>query len=276
MSGILVVGGTGLLGREILRLVSDAVAAPREALDLAAESVSLPPGDWRAVVNCAAYTAVERAEEEPDLAHRINARGPGLLADACRRAGARLIHISTDFVFDGELERPYREEDPPNPLGVYARTKRLGEERVLDAHPQSTIVRTAWLFGNGPCFPETIARRYSEGAHLRVVDDSRGSPTWTRDVARAVSRVLESDAAGILHAAGGETMSWRAFAERALLALTGERITVEGVSTDAYPSRVPRPRNSALDIGRARRIGWEPTPLDAALRVWASERPAPT
>ncbi|MER3496193.1 MAG: dTDP-4-dehydrorhamnose reductase [Armatimonadota bacterium] len=268
MSGVLILG-RGLLGSELARAWPNATIVGRETLDLTADSINLPPGEWQWVINAAAYTSVDRAESEARLAMQANAIGPGRLAAACRERGAILLSISTDFVFGGDLGRPYVEDDEPRPLGVYARTKREGEVRILDQG--GVIVRTAWLFGDGPCFPRTMVRLYKEGRDLRVVNDQFGSPTWTRDVAAGLKTLMEGEPAGIYHVAGSEVVSWHELAERSLRAWTGHRVPVTPITTDDFPTAAPRPRYSALSIAKMAQLGYAPTPLDEALRAWATE-----
>ena len=272
---ILLLGATGLLGREVARLLPDAHRCGREQLDLATE-FNLPPGDWEWIVNCAAYTAVDRAESEPEIARRINATGPRRLARLARSRQARVLHVSTDFIYGGPSERPFREDDEPLPLGVYARSKLDGEEAVWqeDEDEDNIVVNTAWLFGDGPCFPRTILRAWSLGRELRVVDDQIGSPSYAPDVAAAIRMLIEREApGGRYHAAGVKAMSWYELAQRAIRAwktLDDLRpVEITPVSTAEYPTAAPRPRYSALDVSRMLGLGWRPRHIDDALKEWA-------
>ncbi len=238
-----------------------------------AEIVTGKYGEFRWCVNCAAYTAVDKAEEEVREATELNAFGPGLLARSCLMAGARLLHISTDFVFDGEDSEPYREDAPTNPLGVYGRTKREGEEAVLTTHPNAVVVRTSWLYGpNGKCFPRTIVNAWEAGKGLRVVADQVGSPTYTGDLARILVDLIERDPfPGTYHAAGPEAMSWHEVARRTLEAykrITGGQagILVEPIRTVDWPTPARRPRMSALSSEKLLALGIPPMqPIDEAL-----------
>lgn len=217
--------------------------------------------DW--CVNCAAYTAVDRAESEPDLAADLNALAPGYLASACSIIGCRLVHLSTDFVFDGEQSEPYAEDAPTNPLGVYGTTKRDGEFAVQLAMPGAVIVRTAWLYGaRGSCFPKTIIRAWLAGKDLRVVDDQLGTPTCTIDLAESVAGILIEDVSGgMYHAAGPEVMSWRRLAEMAIAAYGEVRgidtalLRIEPIHASDWPTPARRPKYSALSSAKLQKFG---------------------
>ena len=213
---ILVTGASGQLGHEVTaRLVQqgcEVIAPVREEMDFldpgqVADVASTAQADW--VVNCAAYTQVDRAESEPGQAQLINCDSAGRLAEAVAGYGGRMLHVSTDFVFDGTASRPYREDDAPNPLSVYGRSKRDAELAVGAALPQAIILRTAWVYGvHGNNFVKTMLRLAAEREQLRVVSDQVGTPTWARDIARAISELISHDARGVFHfTAAGET-SW--------------------------------------------------------------------
>jgi len=172
--------------------------------------------EW--IVNCAGYTQVDRAEAEPETAERVNARGPANLARAARETGARLLHISTDYVFDGRAARPYREDDPVGPLNVYGRTKLAGEQAVRDILPQGhLIVRTQWLFGEGgPNFVATILRLARERSELQVVNDQHGRPTYAPDLATALWKLIACDARGTVHCANEGAATWFDVAKAAI------------------------------------------------------------
>jgi dTDP-4-dehydrorhamnose reductase len=268
-----------MLGRAVVaelgRRGFEAVPASREELDLAepmdvAELAAGSFGTFGAVVNCAAYTAVDRAESEPQAAAEANALGVGYLGAACREIGADLVHVSTDFVFDGLSSEPYAEDAPTNPLSVYGRTK-LDGERALLGHPRAKVVRTAWLYGDGKCFPLTMLNAYRAGRSLRVVADQRGNPTYVPDLARVLVDLVDRAApAGVYHAVGPETTTWHDFAIRAIRAATGETPDIAPVTTAEYPTPAVRPRNSALADTRLAPLGIAPMrPLDEALADWA-------
>ena len=218
-----------------------------------------------AIVNAAAYTAVDKAESEPELAHTINAAAPGVLAAAAREVGAALVHYSTDYVFDGSGDRPWREGDPTGPLSVYGRTKLEGEQRIAQALPRHLIFRTSWVYAaRGGNFAKTMLRLARERTELNVIDDQHGAPTGADLLADATAhalRALLADAgkAGIYHlAAAGET-TWNGYARFVLdqarqsgQALAAGPDQVRAVPTSAFPTPARRPHNSRLDTARAR------------------------
>ncbi|MAG57450.1 MAG: dTDP-4-dehydrorhamnose reductase [Planctomycetes bacterium] len=201
--------------------------------------------DW--IVNAAAYTAVDRAESEPTAAYAANAEGPTNLALAAAETGARLLHVSTDFVFSGESDGFYVEDDPTGAAGIYARSKEEGERRVRDALPDAhVILRVAWLFGpDGGNFVATMLRLGAERERLGVVDDQTGTPTFTRDAATVATRVVEADLRGTIHSANQGKTSWCGLA-RAALQFAGISTPVDAIGTSDYPTAAPRPKNSAL------------------------------
>ena len=210
------------------------------------------------VVNAVAYTAVDRAEDEPDAAFRTNAESPGRLAEACIGSGALLLHYSTDYVFDGESDRPYREEDATGPLGIYGRSKLAGERVIQESGCRHLIFRTAWVYGSyGANFMRTMLRLGSERDELRVVADQRGTPTPARLIADVSASVLQDQPmrSGIWHlTATGET-SWHGFAEEifrqsAARGLINRIPSVVPIATSEYPTRAQRPRYSCLDTSR--------------------------
>ncbi|HWA83683.1 MAG TPA: dTDP-4-dehydrorhamnose reductase [Fimbriimonadaceae bacterium] len=276
----LVVGADGMLGTDLaaeLRSRGHEVATPSlDQLDIAdPESVvrigELGGFDW--VVNCAAYTAVDKAETETREATEVNHLGAGYLAGAVRSVGAKLIHVSTDFVFDGKAAEPYREDAPTHPLGVYGRTKRDGEEAVLANNANALIVRTAWLYGpNGNSFPRTIIRAHRAGKALRVVADQTGCPTYTADLARVLVDLAERNAfPGIYHAVGPEAMTWHEFAGRAVRTWQRthgepEGVEIEPIKTEDWPTPAARPKYSVLSTAKIAELGIAPMrPVDEAL-----------
>jgi dTDP-4-dehydrorhamnose reductase len=251
-----ILGGGGTLGlalaAELPRAGYRVAAAPghgqcdiRDAAALAALFGVAKPD---VVFNAAAYTDVDRAESEPELASAVNAAGAENVARAAAAVGASAVHYSTDFVFDGELERPYDETDPPSPQGAYARTKVEGDVRVAAANPRHFILRVGCLYGRGGRnFPSTIVRRLRAGERLRADRDRLGSPTWVREVAHVSAQLAKTNHHGLYHAtAHGET-SWANFAQLAasILGLPADR--VEGVPTSALPLKALRPRRAILD-----------------------------
>ena len=258
MSTILLTGCRGMLGRRIHETLARdhrvvATTWPPEAgfpsLDLTdpaavAEAVGGARPDW--IVNAAAYTAVDRAESEAALAFAVNRDGPGHLAEAAVGIGARLLHVSTDFVFDGRKPTAYVEDDPTGPLGVYARSKEAGEIRVREAGVEHLILRIAWLFGpEGGNFVDTIRRLAAERDRLQVVDDQRGTPTFTGDAAALVQRLIAWDLRGTIHGANRGETTWFGLA-REVLERSGISTDLQPCTTAEYPTPAPRPRNSAL------------------------------
>jgi dTDP-4-dehydrorhamnose reductase len=205
------------------------------------------------IINAAAYTAVDKAESEPELAMQANATGVGVIARAAERQGARLIHISTDYVFDGKAGRPYEPNDPASPLGVYGRTKLAGEKNALAACRNCLIVRTAWLYGDqGGNFVKTMLRVMASHPQVRVVSDQIGTPTYARSLAKALWILARTDHRGILHYTDSGVASWYDFAdairEEALrLGVLKEAAPVLPISTAEYPLPAARPAFSILD-----------------------------
>ncbi|MDF1589891.1 MAG: dTDP-4-dehydrorhamnose reductase [Desulfobacterales bacterium] len=265
---ILVTGADGQLGQELLlqgrKSEFEPVATDLSELDItAAADVDKAIARFRPflVINAAAYTQVDRAESEPLPAGRVNAEGPAVLAGACRSAGIAIIHISTDYVFDGEKNTPYTESDPVAPTGVYARSKADGENRIRSLLPEHIILRTSWLYGVfGHNFVKTMLRIGRERKVINVVNDQFGSPTSATDLARTVLKIasdIHRKSAvpwGTYHYCGKGVASWHEFAEK-IFSLTApyqlfKRPVVQAISTDQYPTPAKRPRYSALDCSR--------------------------
>jgi dTDP-4-dehydrorhamnose reductase len=277
---VLVTGVGGQVGRALVH------SAPRQLEVLACSHGDLDIADERAVtsrirlntpdviVNAAAYTAVDRAETEPELARRINAEGPRYLAAAAREVGARLVHISTDFVFDGQSSVPYRPQDRTNPLGVYGVTKRDGELAVLDVLPErSIILRTAWVYAAaGRNFVQTMLRVMRETGAVRVVTDQVGTPTSARSVAEVIWKLVEdSQIRGIHHWTDAGVASWYDFAvaiaeEAAHLGLLAPDVKVTPIATCEYPTPARRPPYSVLDKRSLTSLGIVPEHWRARLR----------
>lgn len=210
------------------------------------------------IVNAAAYTAVDRAEDEPELAERANVMGPAVLAAAAAQHGIPLVHISTDYVFDGTKKDAYVEDDPTAPLGVYGMTKLAGEEAVRAVLPEHVILRTAWVYGrHGRNFLKTMLGLAGQRSQLRVVADQRGTPTSADDLATAILRIaaaMEGGAPwGTYHFAGTGETTWHGFAGNIVAeqaAVTGRRPEVVAITTADYPTQARRPANSMLDSSR--------------------------
>ena len=257
----LVLGCKGQLGQALAAAVPDGVALAefdRSELDisdaaavLAVVRVSKP----EVIINAAAYTAVDKAESEIDLAEATNIDGPRNLAIAASEVDARLIHISTDFVFEGNASTPYKPDAPTKPQNVYGRTKREGELAVLEAMPNTaTVVRTAWLYSRaGGNFVKTMLRLMQERNGLSVVADQVGTPTWAQSLATVVWALAgETGSSGIFHWSDGGTASWHEFAvaiqqESLSLKLLDRAIPIHAIATEDYPTAAVRPRYSVLD-----------------------------
>lgn len=200
----------------------------------------------RAIINCAAYTAVDQAESEPDIAFRVNRDGARNLAEAARSAGGAIVHVSTDYVFDGTKADPYTEDDQTNPLGVYGKSKLAGEEAVREACPHHCIIRTAWLYGiHGKSFPRTMLELKRAGRPLRVVTDQIGSPTYASHLAVVLVEAVEQRIRGIYHAVGSGRCTWYEFACE-VISVAGMDPEIEPVTTADFPRPAPRPANSVL------------------------------
>ena len=230
------------------------------------------------VVNCAAYTKVDDAETHEAEAFAVNAVGAGNLATACRQTGAKLVHVSTDYVFSGDAEEPYAEDAPLAPRSAYGRTKAAGEWAVEAHCPQSWIVRTAWLYGGGgPNFVKTMARLAGERETLSVVDDQRGQPTWTMDVAEAILRLVGERAPyGAWHATSRGETTWCGFARAVFEGLGHDPERVRPISSAEYPVPAPRPADSVLGHEAWRMARIAPLPdwresLATALRQGVAE-----
>lgn len=226
------------------------------------------------IVNAAAYTAVDAAEENEQLAHLSNAGGPALLAAAAGRVGARLVHVSTDYVFAGDGTRPYEPDDVPDPRSAYGRSKLAGELAVREVLPEASyVVRTAWVYGaSGANFVKTMARLERERETVSVVDDQRGSPTWAADLARGLVELASSAApAGIYHCTNGGDTTWYGLARAVFEELGADPDRVQPTTTAVYPRPAPRPAYSVLSSHAWTAAGLTPLPdwRDALARAFA-------
>jgi dTDP-4-dehydrorhamnose reductase len=255
----LVVGSKGMLGTDLVKLLQErglqTVALDIDEIDIRmADSVMDAFAEYRpgVVFNVAAYTDVDGCESSPEEAFNINAQGPRNLAVASLNAGSFLVHLSTDYVFDGSKGAPYVEEDPINPLGAYGRSKAEGERYVRELLPERhCIVRTQWLFGlHGKNFVEAILSQAQKTDKLRVVSDQRGSPTYAPDLATALVRVCELGSRGTLHVTNSGEATWYEFA-RTILDLAGlGSVRVEPITTEELGRPAPRPAYSVMDNAR--------------------------
>lgn len=255
---LVVTGATGMLGRRVVA-VADERGWEVEGLDSAACDItdrdkvrhliaSLRPD---VVINCAAYTDVDRAEQEEDLAFAVNGAGAGNVAAAAFDCGARIVHLSTDYVFDGNNDRPWVESDQTRPLGGYGRSKLAGEDAVGASNPDHVIVRTAWLFGSGGSnFCDTMLRLGSERDSVSVVADQQGCPTWTGHLAPALLDLAEADATGFFHMAGAGACTWFGLTE-ALFELAGISCDVRPTTAAEFARPAPRPAWSVIATERS-------------------------
>ena len=271
---ILLTGKTGQIGKELNNIVGDLgnlITVDREQLDLSKPN-SIEPVilDIKPdiIINPAAYTAVDKAEEEPDLAMTVNAIAPGLLAKAAQKVGAGLIHYSTDYVFDGCSEIPYKEEDPPNPLNVYGQTKLAGEKAVAKAEIPFLIIRTGWVYSlHGKNFLRTIKKLAEEKDIIQVIDDQIGAPTWARSVALKTHQILKQclnkkwlgtkdpSLSGIFHLTCQGKTSWHGFAREFLnISKPSQNTKLIAIPTSGYPTLATRPSNSLLNNEKIQKV----------------------
>lgn len=261
---ILLVGAGGMLGRDLVDALAgrEVTALTRAELDVTdAQAVDAAVAGADIVINATAYTKVDDAESHEDDAFAVNAVAPGLLAEASARHGARLVHVSTDYVFDGTATSPYAEDAPRGPVSAYGRTKAEGELRVLAALPDgAAILRTAWLYGeHGPSFPKTMLKLAADRETLTVVDDQRGQPTWSRDLASRIVEVVDLGVpAGVFHATSAGETTWFGFAREvfALAGLDPER--VQPIDSAGFVRPAPRPAYSVLGHEAWARVGLPP------------------
>ncbi len=264
----LVVGANGMLGQDLMAALGaraargdSATGVDRDEVDITdPASIAGVARGYDVVVNVAAYTAVDKAEEDEPAAFAVNAVGAANVARQAHAAGARMIQISTDYVFDGAGTSPYAEDGPLAPLSAYGRTKAAGEWAVRAECPDSLVVRTAWLYGaHGPCFPRTIARAARERGALQVIDDQVGPPTWTVDLADLLLRLVDAAApAGTYHGTSSGQASWFDLA-RAVVSAAGMDPAIVAPTTSAdYVRPAPRPAYSVLGHDALRAAGVEP------------------
>lgn len=254
MKKIIVTGCNGQLGRAINKELSgnsDIEFVNTDVAELDITSIDKVMELARAVkpyaiINCAAHTGVDACETDVDNAYRINAVGPRNLSIAAAETGAKMIHISTDYVFDGKADKPYLEFDKPNPQGMYGATKLAGENMVKDFADRYFIFRTAWLYGEGKNFVKTMLRLSETNDKVRVVRDQVGSPTSAKELAGAIAHLLFTENYGLFHATCEGSCSWAEFAEE-IFSLAGKGTKVEGITTEEYGAPAARPAYSILE-----------------------------
>ena len=277
---VLITGVSGQLGNDAAKVLTargvDFLGVSSKEMDITDRDAVLGMfSEYRpdAVLHCAAYTQVDRAEDEPERCMSVNADGTRYIAEACREIGAKLLYISTDYVFPGTGDKPWETDDPTGPLNVYGMSKLAGEEAVRELVKKHFIVRTSWVIGeHGNNFVKTMLRLAENYNELRVVDDQIGSPTFTADLAPLLCDMLETENYGVYHATNEGYCSWAELAE-AVFRLSGKNVTVRHVSTEEYGAKAARPKNSrlskaSLDAGGFARLpGWE-----TSLAVLLAER----
>lgn len=265
---VFVTGTGGQVGRAVLaelqRRGHEAIGSTRAELDIThtdAVERTITQVNPDAVVHCAAWTAVDLAEEMPEGARAVNETGTANIAAVCGRLGCKLVYVSTDYVFDGTGTAPWKPEDPTHPLNVYGRTKLAGEAAVAALTERYVIVRTAWVFGSGRNFVNAILAAGRKHGTVRVVRDQIGTPTYAGDLARLLVDMAESTHCGCYHATNeGGYVSWYEFA-REIFRQSGHKVEVIPVSTQEYGfQKAQRPRNSRLDRGKLREHGFRPLP----------------
>jgi dTDP-4-dehydrorhamnose reductase len=261
MKNILVTGAKGQLGRALQSIADrypdfSLLLTDREELDItdaAAVNDFFEKNAVHAVVNCAAYTAVDKAEQDEEAAFQLNFQAPLILAEAAMQHNSGFIHISTDYVFDGNSSRPYTEADEPSPDSIYGASKLRGEATVLSIHPDAVVLRTSWLYSrNGVNFALRMQQLMQEKESLNVVFDQTGTPTYAPDLAAAIFTILQQPAVGkggVYHYSNEGVASWYDFAV-AIKALTGSTCAIKPVTSDQYPTPAKRPAYSVLNKGK--------------------------
>jgi dTDP-4-dehydrorhamnose reductase len=274
---VTIFGATGLLGKDLIRQWqgNELVGLGSKDVDIrdanrVREVVDQSRPDW--IVLAAAYTNVDNCESHPELAFAVNRDGPVHVAHAAKRVGAKLLFLSSDYVFDGKKTTPYEAEDTRNPQSVYGRSKAEAEVRLLEVLPEACIARTSWLFGaGGKCFPDTILKLAASRPSLDVVSDQRGDPTYSVDLAAAIIELCRKNAAGIIHVSNAGDCSWFEFA-REIVKAAGLSADVRPVSSEQMARPAPRPAYSVLSSKSLQQYGIEMPTWQDALQRYLQER----
>lgn len=266
---VLLTGANGQLGhcfKDVFPSDWILIATDRQELDITdsfAVDTFITEQRPDAIVNVAAYTAVDKAEDEYELANKVNTLGPANLAKLAKKNNVKFIHISTDYVFDGSKKVPYVETDTTNPINAYGLTKRAGEIVVLDIYPPTIVIRTSWVFSEyGNNFVKTILKLGEIKSELSIIDDQIGCPTYAGDIAKTILKMLENNIqGGIYHYCGDQDVSWFQFASKIFLTfnelnpINNKKITLKRISTSEYPTRAKRPLYSVLSIDKIKQLG---------------------
>jgi dTDP-4-dehydrorhamnose reductase len=274
---VLIFGATGLLGKALMREWNgdDVVGLGSRDVDIRSPQgidtvLARHRPEW--IVLAAAYTDVDGCETHRDLAFEVNCTGAANVARAAAQIGSKLIFLSTDYVFDGSKNRPYETDDPVSPQSVYGQTKAAAETEIRKIAPRACILRTSWVFGvGGKCFPETILRLASSRETLEVVNDQRGCPTYTTDLAKAIIELCRKNASGIVHATNSGECTWFEFAT-AIVSGAGLRTKILATTTDRFPRPAPRPKYSVLSLSRLQLYGISMPSWQDALARYLKER----
>lgn len=250
---ILITGKTGQLGYDLYELIKDkdeVIATGRsdfDITDIGSTHKFIKEYKPDIVIHCAAYTRVDDSEKNVDLAYKVNAIGAGNIALVCSDIGAKMVYISTDYVFDGTKGKPYNEFDVPNPLNVYGKSKLAGENIVKEILDKHYIIRTSWLYGiNGNNFVKTMLRLSKEKEVIKVVNDQWGTPTYTKDLAKGIYFLIKTDAYGTYHMTNNGEITWYDFAKN-IFKITNINMKVEPITTEEYNAPATRPKYSVLD-----------------------------
>lgn len=279
MFRLLVTGSNGQLGRAVAKLYEGNAEVELVNTDVAELDITnleqtlefVHKVQPYAIINCAAHTGVDACETDVENAYKINALGPRNLSIAANKAGAKMVQISTDYVFSGDTDKPYTEFDEPAPQGIYGKSKLAGEQFVKQFADKFFIIRTAWLYGDGKNFVKTMLRLSETNDKVRVVSDQYGSPTSTKELAKIIDKLLWTENYGTYHGTCEESCSWADFA-REIFRLAGKNTKVEYITTAEYPTPAKRPAYSVLDKFMLRlTIGYEPADWKSAIAEYIEE-----
>ncbi len=282
---ILIIGANGMLGKDLVQVLRGSSfeflglgKSDLDITDLKAIENKLLKVNPSVVILSAAYTLVDNCEDQKELANSINGDGAKNVALVCKKIGARLLYVSTDYVFDGSKDSSYVEEDLTNPINVYGQSKLLGEKNIQDILSDYLIIRTSWLFGlGGKNFVESILKRGQKGEDLRVVSDQIGAPTNTKDLAVAIVKLLRNDTKGIINISNSGECSWQEFAAAIYSEIGLDESKVASISTEEFGAKAPRPKNSRLSSERFEKVaGYRLRDWKEALKDYLEHRKSST